>query len=141
MHASQAARRHQAYALYPFRYRDPVSGKWRRARHVANRHEIAAQNVQWEIIGPPEIRDVDPEADYFHPYPIVPHAEIKRLQEPSTQISPYLEQPPAIDGVERFLVSVFPRRYVAYCARRRRFAQMQGAARLYREVAMCGEPA
>jgi hypothetical protein len=27
------------------------------------------------------------------------------------------------------------RRYVTYCARRRRFAQMEGAARLYREVA------
>src|SRR5690349_13412808 len=121
--------------LYPFRYRDQVSGKWKRARHVAELHEIAAQNVEWEIIGPPEIREVDPEARYFHPYPIVAHAELKRLQEPALQINPHLEQPPAIDAAERFLVALFLRRYVTYCARRRKFTQMQGAAKLHREVA------
>jgi hypothetical protein len=30
-------------ALYQFRFRDPVSGKWVRARYVAERHEIAAR--------------------------------------------------------------------------------------------------
>jgi len=29
---------------------------------------------------------------------------------------------------------MFLRRYVTYCARRRRFAQMEGAARLRREI-------
>src|SRR4029453_17395477 len=29
--------------LYPFRFRDPVSGKWVRARYVAGHHEIAAR--------------------------------------------------------------------------------------------------
>jgi hypothetical protein len=91
--------------LYPFRYRDPVSGKWMRARYVAERHEIAAQHTEWEITGPPEIRDVNADARYFHPYPLVPLAELKRLQEPSPRISPHLEQPPAIDAAERFLVS------------------------------------
>ena len=120
--------------LYPFRYRDPVSGKWKRARHVAELHEIAAQNAEWEIIGPPEIRDVDPHARHFHPYRVIEHAKLKRLQEQPPQINPHLEQPPAIDAAERFLVALFLRRYVTYCARRRRFAQMQGAAQLYRDV-------
>ena len=46
--------------LYPFRYRDPVTAKWIRARYVAERHEIAARYAEWEIIGPAEIRDADP---------------------------------------------------------------------------------
>ena len=46
--------------LFPFRFRDPVTGKWVRARYRAERHEIAARYVQWEITGPGEIRDIDP---------------------------------------------------------------------------------
>ena len=42
--------------LYPFRFRDPVTSKWVRARYVAERHEIAARYREWEIIGPPELR-------------------------------------------------------------------------------------
>jgi hypothetical protein len=42
--------------LYPFRFRDPVSGKWVRARYVAERHELEARYREWEIIGPPEYR-------------------------------------------------------------------------------------
>jgi hypothetical protein len=42
--------------LYPFRFRDPVSGKWVRARYVAERHEIVARYREWEITGEPEIR-------------------------------------------------------------------------------------
>jgi hypothetical protein len=38
----------------------------------------------------------------------------------------------SLDTLERFLLRVFLRRYVTRCARRRRFAQMQGAARLFR---------
>ena len=34
------------------------------------------------------------------------------------------------DQLERFLVLTFLRRYITYCARRRRFAAMNGAARL-----------
>jgi hypothetical protein len=32
------------------------------------------------------------------------------------------------------LVTLFLRRYVTYCARRRRYAQIEGAARLYGEI-------
>ena len=42
--------------LYPFRFRDRVSGKWVRARYKAERHEIVARYAEWEIVGPPELR-------------------------------------------------------------------------------------
>jgi hypothetical protein len=42
--------------LFPFRFHDPVSRRWVRARYVAERHVIAARYDEWEIIGPPEIR-------------------------------------------------------------------------------------
>ena len=42
--------------LYPFRYRDTLTGKWVRARYVAERHEIAERYAEWEITGAPEIR-------------------------------------------------------------------------------------
>jgi hypothetical protein len=120
--------------LYPFRYRSDITGKWVNARYVAERDEICAGHGEWEIIGPPEIRDVDPNARHFHPYRVMQHAELRRLQEQPPQINPHLEQPPAIDAAERSLVTLFLRRYVTYCARRRHFAQMQGAAQLYRDV-------
>jgi len=42
--------------------------------------------------------------------------------------------PALIDATERFLLRFFLRRYVTWCARHRRFAAMQGAARLYRKI-------
>jgi hypothetical protein len=42
--------------LFAFRFRDPLTGKWVRARYVAERHEIAARYAVWEITGPPEMR-------------------------------------------------------------------------------------
>ena len=42
-------------ALYPFRFRDPVSGKWVKARYVAGRDELVARYAEWEIIGTPEL--------------------------------------------------------------------------------------
>lgn len=41
--------------------------------------------------------------------------------------------PPSIDATERFPLRLFLRRYVTWCARRKRFAQMQGVARLLGE--------
>jgi hypothetical protein len=40
-----------------------------------------------------------------------------------------------LDGLERFLVAVFLRRYVTYCVRRRRFDAANGAAVLFHRVA------
>jgi len=51
--------------LFPFRYRDPRTGRWVHAGYRAEKHEIAARYSEWEIIGPPEIRDVDPDGRYF----------------------------------------------------------------------------
>ena len=45
-----------ALLLYPFRFFDPVSDKWVRARYVAERREIAARYAKWEIVGEPEVR-------------------------------------------------------------------------------------
>jgi hypothetical protein len=53
--------------LFHFRYRDPLTGKWVRARYVAERHVIAERYAEYEIIGEPEIREVDPDARYFNP--------------------------------------------------------------------------
>ena len=108
--------------LYPFRYRDPLSGKWVRARYVAERRAIAARYAEWEIIGPPEIR-TDSGDGYFSPF-------LATRQQSSTNI----EQEPNPDGDELRLVLLFLRRYVTYCARRKRYAQMQGAARLYKQL-------
>jgi hypothetical protein len=48
--------------LFPFRYRDPVTGKWRHARHKAELHVIREEHREgeWEITGPPDVREVDP---------------------------------------------------------------------------------
>jgi hypothetical protein len=42
--------------LYPFRFRDPRTGKWVRARYVVTLAELASRYREWEIIGPAEIR-------------------------------------------------------------------------------------
>lgn len=59
--------------LFRFRHRNPVTGKWVKARYVAERHEIEARHAagDWEIIGPPEIRIVpdDARANTFNPHP------------------------------------------------------------------------
>jgi hypothetical protein len=52
--------------VYPFRYRDPLTRKWVRARYLAERHEIAARYSEWEIIGQPEVRR--PRDGWFNPW-------------------------------------------------------------------------
>ena len=51
--------------LFPFRYRNPLTGKWVKARYRAEQHEIAQRFAEFEIIGPPETREVDPGARSF----------------------------------------------------------------------------
>ena len=43
-------------APFPFRFRDPLTGKWTGARYRTERGVIASQYREWEITGPPEIR-------------------------------------------------------------------------------------
>ena len=91
------------------------------------RDEIAARHVEWEITGPAEVRSSIDGA--FNPYRVIPNAEMKRLQEPAPQINPHLERPAAVDASKCFMTALFLRRDVAYCARRRRYAHIQGTAR------------
>lgn len=50
--------------VYPFRYRGARTGKWVKARYMAERDEIAARYAEWEIIGPGEERR--PRTGYFN---------------------------------------------------------------------------
>jgi hypothetical protein len=111
--------------LYPFRFRHPRTGKWVRARYVATLAELASRYREWEIIGPAEIRG-DVPVQMFQPVLAPKH-------ETPLELQPHLAMPPAIDATERFLLRLFLRRYITWCARRRRFAAMQGAARLFGE--------
>ena len=126
--------------LYPFRYFDRVRGRWLRARYVAERHVMEGRYEQWEIIGPPEIRRRgDPTRDSFNPFrraaAHLPPAEDPPPDHGPTPDPPPVEQPPPVeDQLERFLVLLFLRRYITWCARSRGFAQMNGAARLFAEV-------
>jgi hypothetical protein len=96
---------------------------------VAQRHVIAERYKEWEITGPPEIRG-DGEQGYFRPYPPPAQKPIGNVQ-----------REPGLDKDERYFVLLFLRRYVTWCARRRRFAQMQGAAQLFTGVrSSYGEP-
>jgi hypothetical protein len=116
--------------LYPFRKRDPLTGKWHRARWKVSAEEIAKHNGEWIIDGAPETYGcLGLTSDFI-------------LHKPSPEpvrllMHPQREMPPAIDKLERFLALVFLRRYITFCIRRRRFAQAQGAARLHREIARC----
>ena len=54
-----------AFEVFPFRYRDPRTGKWVKARYKATPDEIAARYTEWELIGPGEVRR--PSTGYFNP--------------------------------------------------------------------------
>jgi hypothetical protein len=89
--------------LYSFKYRDPVSGSWIKARYKATIEDIRARYAEWMIAGEPEIRGNVPSAS-FNPY-TAPRA--KRRGEPSAIMQPQRQRPPAIDAMEVFLVSSF----------------------------------
>ena len=54
--------------LYRFRFRDPLTGKWVRARHKLQYPELQRRYVEWEITGAPEIRDGAANVDPFNPF-------------------------------------------------------------------------
>jgi hypothetical protein len=122
--------------LYPFKYRDPISGVWTKARYKATPEDIRVRYAEWMIDGEPEIRGHIP-AVGFNPYTAPQPSRV--LHPPAAtsnvELQPQRVKPPAIDGVEAFLVAYFLRRYVTYCARRGRYAAMQSAAALLGEVA------
>ena len=56
-------------ALYPFRFRDPLTNRWVRARHKMQVPELQRHYLEWEITGAPEIRQVtDMSAQPFNPF-------------------------------------------------------------------------
>ena len=84
-----------------------------RARYVAERHEIAERHAEFEITGPPEIREVDQGARYFNPhFNLMVNAELRRFSKTPPELQPHLAKPPAIDAAEALLMRLFLRRYV-----------------------------
>jgi hypothetical protein len=53
---------------------------------------------------------------------------------PVDRLEPHPHRRKGLDADERYFVLLFLRRYVTWCARRRRYVQMQGAARLFRAL-------
>jgi hypothetical protein len=103
-------------------------------RYVATQQEIAERYPDgWEIIRPSEICEVNPDARYFTPHRSPLDTAIRRYNERPPELQP------AIDTAEAFLLAVFLRRYVTYCARRQQFAAMNGAARLLRDLKLVAE--
>jgi hypothetical protein len=103
-------------AVGTIRDEDPCTGKWvRKSRYR-----------EWEIDGPAELRG-DVPVRMFQP-------ALPRLTDTPLELQPHLAISPRMDATEQFLLRLFLRRYVTWCARRGRFAAMNGAARLHREV-------
>jgi hypothetical protein len=61
--------------LYPFRYRDLLTGNWVRARHKMQVPELQRQYSEWEITGALEIRRVtETSVQPFNPFEPPPPA-------------------------------------------------------------------
>ena len=56
----QEDRAARTLVLYPFRFRDPLTGKWIRAEQKLQAPELQRQYAECEITGTPEIRHVMP---------------------------------------------------------------------------------
>lgn len=104
--------------LLPFRYRDAVSGKWVRARYLAERHIIE------------QLRRVGAHRAAGDPR----RRSARRLFQPVGESAARQDASERTDDLERFLVLLLLRRYVTYCARRAAFAEMNGAAQLHRKL-------
>lgn len=104
-----------------------------KARYKATLEDIHARYAEWMIAGEPEIRGSTPPAS-FNPYRQWTDGAVSAPAESNVELQPQRAWPPAIDSLEVLLVATFLRRYVTYCARRRRFAAMQGAVKLFNNV-------
>jgi len=121
-----------ALRLYAFRYRDPLTGKWVRARYKATVGDIRERYAEWELLGEAETRGTTASFNPFRRHQrLPPHVE---YHEPKLDRQPQRATPPRIDADEAMLVSVFLRRYMRYCARRGAYAAMNGAAALLAEL-------
>lgn len=116
--------------LYPFKLRNARTGKWYRARWNGSLEEI--ERLGGEVCGDAvTCRSLGETSNFMrNVQAAAPAPAPGRLE-----MHPHWESPPAIDAVERSLALAFLRRYVTWCVRTRRFAQAQGAATLFRELA------
>jgi hypothetical protein len=94
---------------------------------------LRARYAEWMIDCEPEIRGNIPSVG-FNPFPRWTDGAATAPPGPPVELQPQRAQPPGLDSLEAFLVATFLRRYITYCARRRRFAAMQGVAALLGEV-------
>ena len=63
------------FALFPFRFRDPLTGKWVRARHKMQVPELQRHYADWEITGAPELRRItETSVQPFNPFEPSPPA-------------------------------------------------------------------
>jgi len=109
--------------LYPFRKQDPLTLKWYRARWKASLEEIAAHG--WKVDGPPMVIGRYGDTSAFM-------AHAKEDLRPLPPMGDLALPSPSDD--ERWLVTVFLRRYVTWCARRGHDERAMQAALLWREV-------
>jgi hypothetical protein len=116
--------------LHRFRFRDPSTGRWMRARYRATLVDIRQRYVEWRIEDEGELREgVGAQFSALGAGADAQGARASRLAEP------HVETAPCLAPEEAALARCFLRRYVTYCARRGRYAAMNGAARLLRELA------
>ena len=117
-----------AHKLYPFRFRDPVTGRWVRARYRATPDDIARRygdaRIDGDGVAPANV------STGFDPFRAAPN---RAPHAPRAEVPVVLETEVA-DALERALVATFLRRYVTWCARRQRYAAMNGAAHLLRTL-------
>lgn len=115
--------------IFPFKLQDERTGKWRRARWMASLEEV--ERLGGEVCGPAvTCQPLGNTSDFLRDALIGPAVRSDRVE-----MHPHWESPPAIDPLERFLARSFLRRYSTWCMRTRHYAQAQGAAALYRELA------
>src|SRR5690349_9035236 len=105
--------------LYAYRYRDPATGKWMRARQRATLAQIKRWYADWEPIIELDYRAG--EADVTNPF-----AQLGYDEPPDVDAR--------LDADETLLAAYFLRRYITYCARRRAFDAMHSAAALLRTL-------
>jgi len=81
--------------LFPFRFRDPLTGKWVRARYKASLADLEQRygGGRYEITGPPEIREVDPGARYFNPL----RGEDQAGRAASSNLGPFFANAPPVE--------------------------------------------
>lgn len=55
------------HLLYSFRYRDPLTGKWRTARYQASEDDIRSRHPEYELLGEPTVIN-GPITGSFNPF-------------------------------------------------------------------------